>query len=605
MVSINRFFTTVVVTFISMVCLERCAFSGVIGDFFTFVEGKKPVATVVIESRANIEEDLHFAKILADTIQQISGVKIVIVEKDEDVATTGQVIIGTFNQIPLLEKLLIEDTVFKTQADVHKYGYIRHLLPQDLGEQGFVIHKTKRENKEYLLLTGYTDIGALYAVNTLADRLHMEGDRLIVDGLKTRFMPLVNIPAFKYRSLQTAVGGPDFLGPDQYIKEFGYDYEGFVDWLASHKINNILLHDTSFTFGLCYDSKRFPELVNRNSPNVKKEYIGDIIKYGRRRGVTVFFETNWPDRCDCIVEAYPELAGKNVPPDKRGHRTICFNNPKAMEIWKGYWNEIMERYPDVEAVGCQFTEHLESRCQCEFCSTDRFFEKELEYFDVMAKIARSKNPPVKTWIWFVPGAREIIARRKAYPDLICIDWGLKFTPFMFGHYIPRGDWYLYHEYGNNPEFGTKQMCMALHRYGVEGLQIRAVQFKEKDRVFQHFEEFSWNPQLSIEDYAHLYTIKLLRRKNKDVANAYAHYIYTQGYYEILRERANIQQSAKEHRLGAATKEWVELEGYREKMKKELKALNSVLENICIDCKFVDWLKGQAAELDKLTSHWRS
>ena len=45
------------------------------------------------------------------------------------------------------------------------------------------------------------------------------------------------------------------------------------------------------------------------------------------------------------------------------------------------------------------------------------------------------------------------------------------------------------EYGNNPEFGTKQMCMALQKYGIEGLQIRAVQFKEKDRVFQHFEEF--------------------------------------------------------------------------------------------------------------------
>lgn len=599
MVSVNRFFTTVVVTFISMVCLERCAFSEVIGDFFAFVEAKEPVATIVIGSKADVESDLHFAKILADTIQQVSGVKIAIAEKGQKVKTAGQVIIGTFNEIPLLGTLLVEDGVFKTLSDVHKCGYIRHLLPADLGEQGFVIHKTKRENKEYLLLTGYTDIGTLYAVNTLEDRLHMEGDRLILDGLRTRFVPLVNVPAFSRRSLQTAVGGPDFLGPDQYIKEFGHDYKGFVDWLASHKINNILLHDTSFTFGLCYDSREFPELVNRSSPNVKKEYIGDIIKYGRKRGVTVFFETNWPDRCDCVVKAYPELAGKNVLPDKRGHKTICFNHPRAMEIWKGYWNEILERYPGVEAIGCQFTEHLESRCQCEFCGSDRFFEKELEYFDEMAKIARSKNPPVKIWIWFVPGAREIIARRKNCPDVVYIDWGLRFTPFMFGHYIPRGNWYLYHEYGNNPEFGTKQMCMALHKYGIEGLQIRAVQFKEKDRVFQLFEEFAWNPQLSIEDYAHLYTIKALRRKNKDVARAYAHYIYAQGYYEILKEGANEQQSTKAHRLGMSPNEWVELEGYREEMKEELKSLHSTLEEIQVDCKFVDWLKGRAAELSKL------
>jgi len=402
---------------------------------------------------------------------------------------------------------------------------------------------------------------------------------VIVDGFGTRLMPIVNTPAFKYRSLQTAVGGPDFLGSGQYMREFGYDYKSFVDWLVSHKINNILLHDTCFTWGICYDSKRFPELVNRDHPNVKKDYMGDIIKYGRKRGLTVFFAHNVPDRCDFIVKARPELAGVNKDETpKRG--TFCLNKPEVLELWKAYWDETLGRYPGVEAIGCQFGEHLRARCQCEVCGSDKYFGKQLQFFDAMVEVARSRRPPVKYWIWRVPGAKDIIERKADYPDLVDIDWRLKFRPFMLGHRT-EADWYLYHHHGNNPEFGIKQVSVALQSQQVEGMQIRAVQFEEKDRMHQCYEEFTWNPGLSLEDYAHLYTIKVLRKKDEAVRAAYAHYIRARGYYEIFRED-NRRKREQDRDMT-----------YDKKFKEELVALRKTLKKVTAENDLVEWLRSQS------------
>ena len=553
-----------------------CAFGEVIGTSFVFVQDSKPTATLVIGSKTDLQDDVHFADIIAKTVASISAVEVPVADSKDKVHSSRQVLIGTPEGIPLVKKLLAEDAAYQDEVG---NAQSNALLPAELGEQGFIIHRTQQGDRQYLILTGHTPLGVLYAVNTLQDRLHLEAGEVIVDGFGTRLMPIVNTPAFTNRSLQTAVGGPDFLGSGQYMREFGYDYQGFVDWLASHKINNILLHDTGFTWGICYDSKRFPELVNRDHPNVEKDYLGGIIKYGRKRGLTVFFAHNMPDRCDFIVKARPELAGINKDGSPKPG-TFCLNKPEVLELWKAYWDETLTHYPDVEAIGCQFGEHLNARCQCDVCGCDKYFERQLAFFDAMVDVAQSKNPPVKYWIWRVPGAKQIIENKRDYPDLVDIDWRLKFRPFMLGHET-EGDWYLYHHHGNNPEFGIKQVSMALQKQHLKGMQIRAVQFKEKDRMYQCYEEFTWNPKLSIEDYAHLYTIKTLRRKNKNVTKAYVHYMRARGYYEIFRadNRRRRQQ------------DW-DLT-YDKKFKEELVALKETLKRISIENDFVDWLRSQA------------
>jgi hypothetical protein len=133
---------------------------------------------------------------------------------------------------------------------------------------------------------------------------------------------------------------------------------------------------------------------------------------------------------------------------------------------------------------------------------------------------------------------------------------------------------------------------------MEGIQIRAVQFKEKDRVFQNFEEFTWDPELSIDDYAHLYTIKVLRKKDKDVAEAYAHYIRAQGYYEILttRDKSDVSAETGNFEFGVPPEEWIDFEGYREKYRKETAGFRNTLERLKVKSDFIERLKTQAAAL---------
>jgi len=581
------------------------SFAEVIGDSFTLVKAGKPSATIVIGSKQNLDTDMYFARIVADTVKQITDVDIPIAEKAEEVTTPNQILIGSPEDVPLIKKLLTQDEVIRTKEDVEKYGYCRNLLIDDLGTEGFVIYNTARGSTKtrYLILTASTHIGLGYAANTLADRLHIEADSLIVDGLKTHLMPIVNMPAFEHRSLQTALGGPDWLGPNQYFNEFGYDYKAFIDWLVSHKINNILLQSTRFAWGLPYKSEKLADLVNPDSPNVKKDFLRDMMAYGRKRGVTFFLLQNFPDRANFVIKARPDLAG--IDKDGKAHKgTFCINKPEVMQLWKEFWKDVLDHYPQTEAAGVQFCEHLGSRCQCSFCNSEKFFAKNLEFYEEMRKIAQNHNPPVKTWIWSVPGAREILARWQSYPDLTVIDWGLDFMPFALKHYIPRGDWYLHHKSGKHTAYSVKQMCHALNRYNIEGIQIRAIKYKPNDIKYQYFEEFTWNPDMTIEDYAHLYTIKKLRRKDEKIASAYAHYIYARGYYDLLLERVDPKKISKPYRIAMVTEQWAQMEDYHAKINYHISKSGKILNQMAVKLEFTDWLKARHKELSALVRYWK-
>ena len=509
--------------------------------------------------------------------------------------------ISCIRYIPLMKNLLTQDSSYKRQT---KTGHGKGALPSNLGPQGFIIHKIEKQHREYLLLTGHTNLAVLYAVHTLQDRLHTQADQVVVDGLGTNLMPIINIPAFKYRSLFTSVG-PGGLATDEYVKDFGYEegdeYKEFVDWLASHKINNVLLMDTSrFREGLCYDSKVFPELVNREHPNVKYEYIKGIITYGRKRGVTVFLMHNLPDNWDFVIKKYRELYGINLGGVGGGvdgydiaDRTVCIKKPEVKKLWDTYWNEVLDRYPDVAAVGAQFGESSKRWCGCSFCKSERFFERMVDYYDSMVSTARSKSHAMKSWIFRVPGARDIIARKGSCQNTIIIDWGVEWLPFALGRKKPRGDWYLYHKYGDNPEFGTKYMCLAMQEFGIQGMQIRAIAFKPQDRVFQHFEEFTWNPGLSIDAYSQSYVTKILRRKCENIAKAYSHYIRAQGYRDILSDGGAYVDVGAKRKI-----RWLDLHNCDHNVEVEVNALNATLDGISVDHPFVDWLRDRAVSLTK-------
>jgi len=141
----SRFRATILVIFALMLSVDSRVFSKVIGDSFVFVKGNRPVATLVVGSKAKLEDDFHFANILAGTIKQISGVEIPIADTKDKLPSSRQVLIGTPKDVPLLATLLAKDAVYKDKTGCET-------LPPELGEQGFVIHKTKHNDREYLIL---------------------------------------------------------------------------------------------------------------------------------------------------------------------------------------------------------------------------------------------------------------------------------------------------------------------------------------------------------------------------------------------------------------------------------------------------------------------
>ena len=357
---------------------------------FTLVQDKNPGCIILI---GLIREDLEVAELLQERVKQITGIKLVI-SRQKGIQSKNQILMGSPFSNSLLKEILREENILVTPKDKEIEKNKRLLIPEDLGRQGFVIYRTDYKGKKYLILSGNTQQGVFYAVTTFINRLYLRSKNLIIDNFDSPSTPIINLPAFKYRSVATNIGGPDWLGHNQWEREWGHDYRGFIDWLASHKINNLNIWLFDLAFGIAYDSKKFPECVNRYHPNVKREFIKEMIKYAHKRYIEVFFFIDFPDNWTAIIKAHPELVGKNIdtkdiPSGKeweeyqrsgeirgdsfRKNSWVCASNPKVMQFWKEYWNELLERYPDVDGIGGQFCEHSNMRCNCKNC-TDNVVE---------------------------------------------------------------------------------------------------------------------------------------------------------------------------------------------------------------------------------------
>lgn len=570
-------------------------------DRFIFVKEGEPVCTLIIGSKTD-QEDLHSAKILADAIYEFGGVRPDITEAKEEVLTPNKVLIGSPENNPIARQVLRIDKILGTPED--KLKEKRRLIPENLGSQGFVIYRSDYAGKPSLTLSGYTSQGTFYAVNTLVDRLYEKEGEIIVDGFDSEALPIFNIPAFAYRSAATNIGGPDWLGHAQWEKEFGYDYKAFIDWAAGHKINNLIIWTFDLEFGIAYPSERFPECVNKYHPNVRKEFMGDLIDYAHERYISVFFFIDFPDNWTNIIRIRPELAGANVDlsvfpssetwweeyqktgkqyGQRRAHPEyrkmlrlwVCGSKPETMKFWREYWAELMDRYPHVDGVGGQFCEHVPSRCDCENCN-EHFFDLQLKYFEEMYRIAKSKNPDIRLWFYDAWGARDIKRFADKHPEVIYIDWGAQFQIFSFKHAVPRSNWYLYHR-GRERwyEFGLKEAAQIFNERRQEGMQLRMVYYKELDRMYQAFEEFSWNPRLSIGEYARLYTRKQLRRDEETISKVYTHWIKIKGYNEVLNYP----------RLPLPKRKL-----YKEKMKREIKGLWKAFKEVTVENEFVTDLR---------------
>lgn len=455
------------------------------------------------------------------------------------------------------------------------------LFPDDLGEQGFLVYGTREQGRPALVVAANTGQGLDYAVQTLKQRIYREGGAWRIFGLGTRFLPVLHRPAFETRSLATFISGPCYLYPGQWEKEFGGDYKRFIDWMAEHKLNHLL--DWSFTpdAGIGYRSKRFPELVNKLHPNVRHEYMPGMLRYARQRHIKtwLFFKLPFLDyagnksgaHCPPVGEDRPIVSAVRTAADamRRGQslRMVCLSRPQTRKFWRQYIAELLKRYPGIDGLGCEVGEHLASYCACPACK-GREQELGYEYFKIMAGTARKINPALKLWFYRAAGAARIAERRSEFGDVTMIGWG--FTQFWGPRRsIPRGDWFLCHTgTEEHAEAYLHQAIDTLSRNKFDGIQIRGTKYMEWESKYRAFDEFTWNPDLSLDDFAILNAIRQERQYDGKLIDIYRHWMRL-----VAADRALTFQHQNRFRL---PDEWLAAERYAMRRKIELAALPRLL-----------------------------
>ncbi len=558
---------------------------------FVLVENGKPSCQIVLPGGAS-ELTRQGAARLQSVVREVGGVALPVVTEIQTAPVRCSVLLGSLGENAAAADFLRQSRIVGTWSD--RISVKRILIPENLGPEGFVIYAGQYRSQPALALNGHSPRAALYAVETVTDRIFRDGNRVLAGPLNSETTPVLNLPAFRARGVVSSLGGPDWTAGGQWEKEWrkgdAYDWQGFVDWLVSHKLNYVNLWTFNLHFGLAYDSKRFPDLVNRHHPNVKREFVKDLIRYAHSRGLQVFFFVDFPDDWTAVIKGRPELAGKNINPaeipsgpewedfQKYGERRlgelsgperfrdkyswVCASEPKALEFWKAYWQELLEWYPDVDGIGGQFSEHTNThRCNCPQCAPlENHFRLIEKYFAEMVNMGHRVNPRMKFWVYDSWGTRDILRHRDRYPNFIQIDWSGALGALHYKQYLPRSDWYLFFPSGRRfLEFHYKYAMSALNEQGVKGVEISTGAYREHDNLHQAFEEFTWNPRLDLEEYSRMYVQQLCRRRDPRLAELYAAWLNLLGYPVLAGPPAGgapfyqAPRAEEDSRRGAAAK----------------------------------------------------
>jgi len=597
---------------------------------FIFVREDKAECAILLGSPLAV--DFSSAELLAKKIREISGAEVEI-EGIREMRSRKKVFIGTLSESPCLQKILEQAGVFMglDHPEAQKFNFDKQewyagvrqaleaspslfenrlevlkrclrgngLYPEDLGEQGFIVYKL---DDDTLVLCGGSPQGTFYAVQTIINHLYLKNGNLMVEDLHTEKFPILSRPAIPCRVVCTNVGGPDHVGRDQWVKEWQkgdeYDYKGFIDWLARFKITHLNLWLFELAFGIAYPSAKFPECVNKYHPNVKKEFMGDLIEYAHKKFMDVSIFIDFPDMFSGILCHHPELGAKRssftkfpseedwqayqkTGENKGDHDfrhafgTVCASKPEVMSFWEEYLKEVFNRYPSLDGIVGQFAEGVDGRlCACDNCRNN-FLDLQWRYFRRMAEIARQDKPERKIYNCASTGAVEILRHRGEIKNFIQFDWGGEGVgQFLYNHTCLHGEWYLLHHMGQKwQESDWKCMSRVAASSHLQGLAKRGVSYFSTENDYFAFGEFAWNPELGMENYADRYIKFSLRKKDDETSALYAHWIKAQGYCSMLKQLRNW----KANKIPFSARE-IDAH-YPRLLEEELAALSSLLERI--------------------------
>ena len=221
-------------------------------------------------------------------------------------------------------------------------------------DQGYTIHV----DKEKAELVGFGQLGLAYAVTTFLQCLYRENGSYVLPA-----MDVLDYPTLKTRGhfLETRYG-TDCMELE--------DWKQVVDFMESHKENQLTVSvygcwqvqfDGRVSEYVFAPFENRPELkapvfrkyyspakqewvdVETLAPMYEKDFLGELMAYGRERGVQVVPMMNSLGHNTLIPRLYPEVSAK----DEKGEPSLtgyCTSNPKTYELIFELYDQIIDRY---------------------------------------------------------------------------------------------------------------------------------------------------------------------------------------------------------------------------------------------------------------------
>jgi hypothetical protein len=215
-------------------------------------------------------------------------------------------------------------------------------------------------------VTGYGAPGLYYGVVTLTQCLRLEENVLRLPSMK-----IVDWPDLKTRGhFMESRYGSNLMTLD--------DWKHVVDHMAGMKMNQLVVsvygcwcvqYDGRVSEYLYVPIKKYPKLktpvVTRYyspkkgawvdneqlPPMFEEDFLGELIAYGKTKGVSVFPLVNSYGHNTLIPAQYPEVSAK----DENGEPSLtgfCTSNPKTYEVLFDIYDEIIDRHLKPNGMDC-------------------------------------------------------------------------------------------------------------------------------------------------------------------------------------------------------------------------------------------------------------
>ena len=339
------------------------------------------------------------------------------------------------------------------KADVTIVLEVSNEVPEEIKKNPDQAYKIVAKGKR-IVLTGYGERGLYYATRSLIQTFEYDGHTLTVPK-----MTVIDYPDMKTRGhFVESYGGTCFMELD--------DWKNFIDKMADMKLNQMAvsiygcwgfsgeflyvdiphLPKLLTTKGQNYYSVKNKKYVTKRNirlPIAEKDFFGDIIAYGKKRGIEVFPLWNSYGHNTLLPRMYPEVA-----PTVDGEKSpigLCTSSDKTYEVLFSIYDYIIDKYLKpygiesfhigldevrAERVNPQNLEKEYSPfCECEKCKNLTNQEKAINHTLRIAKHLKEKG--IKNIYMFNDLPSRIFPDPKAFADAfkandlldnVVIDW---------------------------------------------------------------------------------------------------------------------------------------------------------------------------------------